>query len=233
MRAPCQSLAMRRSRERLNAPRRPENRASKSSLVVDLVHGLARNRLNDGDQVLHAMTELIRDGAQLLIFCLTAAMPVSGRPERAQCADVCFVCDLIEFPSLSSVSVTDARNSLRLSELGVELSGAAQSDRPRRSMTTGYATRAGSDGSTKIAMVRCGRRPQSGHSKSGPASRGKPGRQWATSTSTPYRSHAAQSMSTRDRGLCQGAEHTYLDELRWRERAAEAMAHAHAAVVIG
>ena len=41
------------------------------------MHGLARNRLNDGDQVLHAMTELARDRAQLLIL-LDRVIPVSG-----------------------------------------------------------------------------------------------------------------------------------------------------------
>jgi hypothetical protein len=32
------------------------------------MHSLARNRLDDGNQILDAMTELIRDEAQVLIF---------------------------------------------------------------------------------------------------------------------------------------------------------------------
>src|SRR4026207_31161 len=55
------------------------------------MHGLARNRLDDGDQVLDAMTELARGRAQLLILLLDRGDHCLGRrPE--QWLDVHFVC---------------------------------------------------------------------------------------------------------------------------------------------
>jgi hypothetical protein len=54
-----------RTTERSHAAREPRLEVV---LGGGLMHSLARNRLDDGNQILDAMTELIRDEAQVLIF---------------------------------------------------------------------------------------------------------------------------------------------------------------------